>query len=181
MFNYSQVSAAKNLAMASWKIARVDEQCLERLSLMIHQYKEAFKHFSFGFHHSVDVKPESWRDGLLASAQSCWEEMRHGRVSELSMENRAMTYHDLVQHIQIPQIQAECYIELSNCHFHCGITAIQNKDFKRGIGHISIQSCKTTTDYVRSVLIIVYVSSGIFICVNQIIFKNTSSLMELIL
>ncbi|XP_061188601.1 uncharacterized protein LOC133196757 [Saccostrea echinata] len=128
-----KVSAAKNLAMVSWKTARVDEACLERFSLMIHQYKESFKYFSFGFHHSVNVKPESWRDGLLASAKSCWEELRAGRVSELTMENRDHTYHDLVQHMQIPEIQAECYIELTNCHFHCGITAIQNKDFKRGL------------------------------------------------
>lgn len=137
-FNFStnedeKVSAAKNLAMVSWKTAKVDEQCMERMSLMVHQYKEAFKHFSFGFHHSETVKPESWRDGLLASAKGCWEELRCGRVSELSMENRAMTYHDLVQHIQIPELQAECYIELANCHFHFGITAIQNKDFKRGL------------------------------------------------
>lgn len=135
---FPKVSAAKNLAMVSWKTAKVDEQCMERMSLMVHQYKEAFKHFSFGFHHSETVKPESWRDGLLASAKGCWEELRCGRVSELSMENRAMTYHDLVQHIQIPELQAECYIELANCHFHFGITAIQNKDFKRGYNLLDI-------------------------------------------
>ena len=127
-----KVSAAKNLGMVSWKTARVDENTSERLSLLVHMYKEAFKYFSFAYHHSGDVKPQDWRDGLLASAKGCWEELKGGRISMQEMLTRSGAYYDIVHSVEIEEIKAECYLELGNCHFHAGITAIQNGDFKKG-------------------------------------------------
>ncbi|KAK3084872.1 hypothetical protein FSP39_020577 [Pinctada imbricata] len=128
-----KVSAAKNLGMVSWKTAKVDEATTERITIMIHMYKEAFKYFSFAYYHSESVKPQEWQDNLLSSARSCWEEAKVGRITNQDTHVRASAYLEIVDSLEFDEMKAECYIELATCHFHAGISSLQNGDFKGGL------------------------------------------------
>ena len=89
--------AAKNLGMAAFRMAEVEEKCLERLSLLVHWYKETFKFFSLSYQDSADIKDDKWRDGVLASAKNCVEMMKSGRIDEMVVDDRKLVYYDIVQ------------------------------------------------------------------------------------
>lgn len=125
-----KVSSAKNIGMVSWRIGTLMDQLNEKISLVLHFYKEAFQHLSEAWQKSRDVKPENWRDGICSSALNVWEEFKQGRLGEIEIGIRVKIWYDILQKISIPTVRAECYVHLGTCYFHAGVTAIQAKDFK---------------------------------------------------
>ena len=134
---YCLFSAAKNLGMSAWRMAQVEEKALERLSVLVYFYKEAFKYFSLAWRDSQnDVKSPTWRDGILASTKSCWEEMKSGHIDQIPVDERKITFYEIVQCIQVDSVKADVYVHLASCHFHSGINAIQQNDFRKALNEM---------------------------------------------
>ncbi|XP_052057822.1 uncharacterized protein LOC127698399 [Mytilus californianus] len=123
-------SSAKNLGMVSWRLANVSDALNEKSSVIVHFYKEAFQYISEAWLKSRDVKTNDWRDNLCTSAISFWEDMKQGRVCAIEFDKRVKVFYDILQKIEIPTVKAECYVHIATCHFHAGVTAIQEKNFK---------------------------------------------------
>lgn len=123
-------SSAKNLGMVSWRLGNIADALNDRASVIVHFYKEAFQYISEAWLKSRDVKSNDWRDKLCTTAIGFWEDLKKGRACAIEFDKRVKVFYDVLPKIEIPTVKAECYIHIATCHFHAGVTAIQEKNFK---------------------------------------------------
>lgn len=128
-----KISAAKNLGMVSWRLGKAAKNSQARSSVSMYHFNEALKYLSEAWIKSRDVKSDIWRNDLCTSALSCWEDFKDGILCDIEINKRTAVLYDILPKIEMPTIRADCYIHIATCHFHAGVVAIQEKNFKMAL------------------------------------------------
>ncbi|OWF35133.1 uncharacterized protein LOC110443314 [Mizuhopecten yessoensis] len=131
-----KMSASKNLAMTAWRRAQVEEISSGTFTTAVFYYKEAFKYFSTAVSQGQGVKPNIWIDDVKSSAKVCWEGLKSGKCSEMDIDDRINVYYDVVQEIKISNIRGGCFLDIAQCHFHIGVTAVEKGSFERALSEM---------------------------------------------
>ncbi|XP_046380640.2 uncharacterized protein LOC124151971 [Haliotis rufescens] len=124
-------SAAKNLAKACWKMAPVVKARDEKPEIIRFYFKEALKYFRDARSASKDQKL-SWLEDLLTSAIMCWTEFL-GYMDNADIETRIRELHVAVDYVIDDVTRAEAYLEIAGHYFHAGISALQEREYKKSL------------------------------------------------
>ncbi|OWF51012.1 uncharacterized protein LOC110449706 [Mizuhopecten yessoensis] len=131
------VSAAKNAAMAYWRLAEAGILRRSTARKTILHYKEAFKFFSYAYKNGILCNTEAWRTKLCTSIDSCWLDFTRTTDMHFNLEDRIDLYYKSLQTVEIDHIRGNLYLNLARFHFRNGVTAIQNGHYQRGLSEMS--------------------------------------------
>ena len=119
-------SAAKNLAMASWRLAEV----VEEKSVCMHHLKEAAKYFSIAYNAGLTSKPQSWIEQLLTRTRLCIDDAIEFSPKLSNFKERLKLLHDIACKISEENLKALCFLSLADATFKAGVSELANGKYK---------------------------------------------------
>ncbi|XP_060065099.1 uncharacterized protein LOC132545430 [Ylistrum balloti] len=130
------ISAAKNLAMASWRLAKVEIELSMKAANTTRYYKEAFKHFSYTYLNGISCYTLDWTAKLCASINDCWQDFSCLMNDHFDLEARIDQYYLVLEAVEIDYVRGNFYLNLARFYFRNGVTAIENKNYQRGLSEM---------------------------------------------
>lgn len=123
-------SAAKNLAMANWKMLGA-MPTIERLTF--YHFAESCKYFSISNARGKYVKSQDWIDTLNASYQSCVEEVLEIVAAISDIKKRISVLEMLLRKMQDDECKAAVYLRLAKALFFFAISLQQDGSFVKSL------------------------------------------------
>lgn len=137
-----QSSAAKNLAMSSWRVAELVADKYTH----IHYLKEASKYFALAYNAGLLSKPQKWIDSLLANTREYLDDM--GNFSQtLKFEERSRLLRDVACEINEGSLKAYCFLQLADAIFKTGISEMSAGRYKESMR--LMRECYTPVEEAR--------------------------------
>ena len=119
-------SAAKNLAMASWRLADVIEEKFAH----IYHLKEAAKYFSISYNAGLTSKPKSWIEPLLTTTRQFIEDAIEFSQNLSNFKERSKFLNDIACEISEENLKAYCYLSLADATFKPGVSELADGKYK---------------------------------------------------
>lgn len=110
-------SAAKNLAMASWRLA---ELMTEKYSHIYH-LKEASQYFAQAYNAGLSSKPSTWNENLLTTTRQFMDDAVEFSQS-LKFEDRSRLLNEIACRLSEGTLKALCFLQLADTIFKAGIS-----------------------------------------------------------
>ena len=125
-----KASASKNIAMASWKMAKLLCDQGEATKLRHFHFKEAISNFNTAYTYG-SCHVQLWIDGILQSMYSCIQDAISHFDAYFKFENQIFCINECISLTAVDHLQAECQLEVANLHFKEGLYALQKRDCMR--------------------------------------------------
>lgn len=109
-------SAAKNLAMSSWRVAELVPDKYTRVFYL----KEASKYFGLAYNAGLLSKPQHWNDSLLTTTRGYIDDMVNFSQT-LRFEDRTRLLNGVACEITDGTLKAHCFLQLADAIFKTGI------------------------------------------------------------
>ncbi|XP_028392853.1 uncharacterized protein LOC114517357 [Dendronephthya gigantea] len=119
-------SAAKNLAMASWRLAEI----VEEKYLHIYHLKEAVKYFSVAYNAGLTGKAQSWIEPLLTSTRQFIDDAILYSQNIVNFPQRSKLLYDIANEISEDGLKAHCFLSLADATFKAGVSALSKGKYK---------------------------------------------------
>ena len=119
-------SAAKNLAMASWRLADVVEEKFAH----IYHLKEAAKYFTIAYNSGLTGKPQSWIEPLLTSTRQFIDDAIQFSQSLCNFNERSKLLNDIACEISEQNLKAYCFLSLADATFKAGVSQLAKGKYK---------------------------------------------------
>ena len=119
-------SAAKNLAMASWRLAEV----LEEKYTHIYQLKESAKYFSISYNAGLTSKAQSWIEPLLTSTRQFIEDAIQYSLNLSNFKERSKFLYEIAAAISEENLKAFCFLSLADATFKAGVSELAKGKYK---------------------------------------------------
>lgn len=127
-------SAYKNVAMASWKLAKALYKKKVKEDTIQVYFQESLKHFRLA-NKEGESKGKVWMENLLTSAILCWEDLMY-ILDTIQFIARIRYLEKYIPLIMNDDVRGEAYLELAKNYFHAGINELHKREYKRSIGYL---------------------------------------------
>ena len=118
-------SAAKNLAMASWRVAKLATENYVHVFYL----KEASKYFRQAYDASLSCKPPPWKESLLSNTSQFLDDVVQFSQT-LKFELRSKLLNEIACQIPGGTLKANCYLQLADTVFKAGISELSAGRYK---------------------------------------------------
>lgn len=119
-------SAAKNLALASWRLAELVEEKYGH----VHQLKESAKYFAMAYNAGITSKPKSWIETLLTSTRQFLDDAFQYSQNMRSFKERSKLLHEIAGEISEGNLKAYCFLTLVDATFKAGAVELLEGRYK---------------------------------------------------
>ncbi len=129
-------SAAKNYAMASWKLALT---CAEgqKPDLALHYFKESIDYFLSATKAGQKAQPVDWQRKLEESMRSCVDQFLSSTVANFNGECRGEVIAKVIDYLpEGATSDARASLELARSYFGQSVTQLERGDYKKALSSL---------------------------------------------
>ena len=119
-------SAAKNLAMASWRLAEIVEEKYAH----IYHLKEAAKYFSIAYNAGLTSKAQSWIEPLLTSTRQFLDDAIQYSLNLSDFKQRSKLLYEIACTVSEENLKAHCFLSLADATFKAGVSELAKGKYK---------------------------------------------------
>ena len=120
-------SAAKNLAMASWRLGELDQEKY----LHIYHLKEATRYFTVAYNAGLTSKPQTWLEPLLTSTRQFIENAIEYSHNLTNFKERSKFLYEIAGEISEENLKAFCFLSLADATFKAGVSELAKGNYKQ--------------------------------------------------
>ena len=130
-----RASAAKNVGVASAKLANLFHSTGEKLASVKFRFKQAIEYFSRSCNYAAVCKDVEWQGVLLQAIYRCIEDALQS-FEGLVFQEKMASFEELVYAIESKRIRAEFCLQIGEKYFHESIVLLAEGDFKKCLHYL---------------------------------------------
>ncbi len=127
-------SAAKNHAVATWKLAAVYAVMDNRKTdVKFHYYKLTLKFFAKAKEAGGTSQSLEWNQKLSTNVRDCISEILQEAVESTNGEKRVHVIHDLLPYLNVNEYKVEVFLHLAQANFGASVNLLEALKFKEAL------------------------------------------------